>query len=821
MDMNPPTDRSAGSSVFGPPSLRRRFQRIRGSTVESDLRAFEGTLGAIRSAAHLLPSVSDADLRARGRALRSAASGGAAEQDLLVEVFALVCEAAGRRLGLRPFDVQVLAGLAIHQGRIAEMQTGEGKTLVAVAPACLCALGGRGVHILTVNDYLARRDARWMGPIYESLGLSVGFVQERMTRSDRRSAYSCDVTYVTAREAGFDFLRDRLCLDPADLVHRPLHLAIVDEADSILIDEARIPLVVAGDEQEHPSELARMAVLARRLTAGVDYDTDEYARNVNLTERGSQRVEEMLGCGNLYAPENLVVLAQIRNALHAEALLRADVDYIVRDGRVELVDELTGRVVDKRQWPDGLQAAIEAKEGQRLQPEGRILGSIPIQHFVKKYPRLAGMTATAQSAAAEFQEVYGAGVTVIPTNRPCVRIDHPDRLFTDRAAKERALIDEVSAVHATGRPILAGTASVAESERIARMLGDAGVSCRVLNAKNDEVEAEIVAEAGAPGVVTISTNMAGRGTDIKLGGRDESKRDQVVALGGLYVIGTNRHESRRIDDQLRGRAGRQGDPGSSQFIVSLEDELLQRFGLRDLIPPSRWPAPQAAALDDPLLTREISRAQRLVDGQNFEARQTLWRYSQVLEGQREHIQEGRQAILMGEETGELLAERRSERWQALSDTVDVDVLRRVERHLTLLAIDRCWSDHLAEITRIRDGIHLVTLGGLDPYEQYHARAREAFEWTLGRIDDEVVRMFDGVEVTKDGVDWRKAGLLGPSSTWTYLVTDKPFVTDPLANLSQRPSLGLPLAVAYGPLFILWGFYSRWRARQRKPPSTLS
>ena len=634
---------------------------------------------------------------------------------MLVEAFALVREAARRRLGLGMFDVQVLAGLALHQGRIVEMQTGEGKTLVAVAPALLSALGGSGVHILTVNDYLARRDARWMGPIYESLGLQVGFVQERMTRAERQRAYACEVTYVTAREAGFDFLRDRLCLDPADIVHRRLHLAIVDEADSILIDEARVPLVVAGDEQEHPSELARMAVLARRLASGLDYDTDEYARNISLTEQGSQRVEEILGCGNLYAPENLVVLAQIRNALHAEVLLRADVDYIVRDGRVELVDELTGRVVDKRQWPDGLQAAIEAKEGQRLQPEGRILGSIPIQHFVRNYPRLAGMTATAQSAAIEFHEIYGIGVTVIPTNRPCVRADHADLVFTDREAKERALVDEITSVHATGRPILAGTASVAESERIARKLSESGVSCRVLNAKNDEAEAEIVADAGAPGAVTISTNMAGRGTDIRLGGRGEAGRDQVVALGGLYVIGTNRHESRRIDDQLRGRAGRQGDPGSSRFIVSLEDDLLERFGLRGLIPRAHWPAPQAAPIDDRLLTREIARAQRIVDGQNFEARQTLWRYSQVLEGQRQNVQDGRQAILTGEEDGDLLARRRPERWHALEGTVGLDLLRPVERRLTLLAIDRCWSDHLAEIARIRDGIHLVTLGGLDPY----------------------------------------------------------------------------------------------------------
>jgi preprotein translocase subunit SecA len=818
-EMSVPPGSPADPRIFGPPSLRRRFQQLRGGTIESDLRPFAGALDAISKAAREAAAKSDEELSAAGRALRAKVAGGAAERDVLQDAFALVSEAAFRRLGLRLFDVQILAGLALHQGRIVEMQTGEGKTLAAVAPAFLSALAGRGVHVLTANDYLAKRDARWMGPVYESLGLRVGFVQERMTRAERRAAYRCDVTYVTAREAGFDYLRDHLCLDPDDLVHRPLHVAIVDEADSILVDEARVPLVVAGDEEQHASAIGRMAGIARRLTAGVDYDTDEYARNINLTERGSLRVEEMLGCGNLFAPENLATLAQIRNALHAEALLRRDVDYIVRNGRVELVDELTGRVVDKRQWPDGLQAALEAKEGQDLQPEGRILGSIPVQHFVRNYPRLAGMTATAQSAAAEFHEVYGIGVTVIPTHMPCVRVDHADLLFTDRAAKERAIVDEIASAHATGRPILVGTASVAESERLALTLVASGVPCRVLNAKNDEVEAEIVAEAGAAGAVTISTNMAGRGTDIRLGGRTGSGRAQVVALGGLYVIGTNRHESRRIDDQLRGRAGRQGDPGSSRFIVSLEDDLLQRFGLRGLIRASRWPAPQSAPLDDALLTSEIARAQRIVDGQNFEARQTLWRYSQVLEGQRQHIQEGRQTVLLGEDDGGVLALRRPERWQALTITAGAEVLRQVERRLTLVAIDRCWSDHLAEISRIRDGIHLVTLGGLDPYEQYHARAREAFEETVGRIDDEIVRIFDGIEITRQGVDWRKAGLLGPSSTWTYLVTDKPFTTDPLASLSARPSLGLPLALAYGPLFILWGIFSRWRrARKRKPPS---
>jgi preprotein translocase subunit SecA len=682
-----------------------------------------------------------------------------------------------------------------------------------VAPATLNAFSGRGVHIHTVNDYLARRDAAWMGQIYELLGIRVGCIQEGMSVADRRSAYDCDVTYVTAKEAGFDLLRDGLCLEPDDRVHRPFHFVIVDEADSILIDEARVPLVIAGVADDQAAGLGRLARLVRELRPDIDYDTDEYSRNINLTEDGSHRVEEELRVKNLYAEESLGLLAAVRNAMHAEVLLDRDVDYIVRNGRVELVDELTGRVVDDRQWPDGLQAAIEAKEGLDLQPEGRILGSITMQHFVLSYPRLAGMTATAQPAAEELKDVYGLEVVVIPTHRPCVRVDHPDRIFTHREAKQQAVADEVLAVHGTGRPILVGTASVAESERLAAALEATGISCRVLNAKNDAAEAEIVAEAGATGAVTISTNMAGRGTDIRLGGRDEADREAVVALGGLYVIGTNRHESLRIDRQLRGRAGRQGDPGSSRFFVSLEDDLLVRFGLEELIPRVSLPARQAGAVDDRLLRREIARAQRIVDGQNIDMRKTLKRYSDVLEAQRQFIQDWRRDVLeRGTEPG-VLAEACPGRYEGLRMRVGEEVLVDVERRITLLSIDRCWCDYLAEMARVRDGIHLVALGGKTPYEVFHEHAREAFNRTLDRIDEQVVSVFESVTVTEEGVDWEGEGLLGPSSTWTYLVTDMPFTTGPLAAMAGRPSLGLLVAWMYWPLWIMWGFYRKWKTRK--------
>ena len=497
---------------------------------------------------------------------------------------------------MRPFDVQVLAAIAMHQGKLAEMQTGEGKTLAAVLPAYLNALTGQGVHVLTFNDYLARRDAQWMGPLYRFLGLTVGAVQQGMSPADRRRAYACDVTYVTAKEAGFDYLRDHLCMAPEDLVHRPFHYAIVDEADSILIDEARVPLVIAGSVEARRVDPYQAAELVRSLDARRDFETDEFARNVHFTDSGLDRLESQLRCGDLHAAENLDLLTELSMALHAQVLLRREVDYIVRDGQIELVDEFTGRVAENRRWPDGLQAAVEAKEGVPLRPQGTIRGSITLQHFLRLYPKVCGMTATAQAAAAEFEEFYELAVVVIPPNRPCVRVDAEDTVFTHKEAKYAVLVAEIAAARGRGQPVLVGTASVGESEHLAARLAKAGIECRVLNARNDEQEAAIVAQAAMAGAVTISTNMAGRGTDIKLGGDPPDEREPVVARGGLYVIGTNRHESRRIDDQLRGRAGRQGDPGQSRFFISLEDDLMERYGIGDLLPQRyREPAARRAA----------------------------------------------------------------------------------------------------------------------------------------------------------------------------------------------------------------------------------
>lgn len=782
--------------------------------------------GPVRPAAELVAEIgrrdeemaalSDELLARRAVELRFRCGSGEPLDSLLVDAFALVRETAWRVLGERPYDVQLLCGIALHRGAVAEMETGEGKTLAAVAPVLLRALEGRGVHVLTYNDYLARRDAAWMGPVFDRLGLSVGCVQEGMEPAARRSAYRADVTYVTAKEAGFDLLRDQLCLRLEDQVHRPFHAALVDEADSILIDEARVPLVIAGNVSRPPGELYRLAEVARRLERGVDFDFDAEGRNVFLTERGSYRVEELLGCDSLFSAEATPLMAQVRNAVHAEALLNRDVDYIVRAGAVEIVDELTGRVAERRHWPDGLQAAVEAKEGVALRDEGTVLGRIALQHFLRLYPHLSGMTGTARPAARELEEMYGLDVVTIPTHRLCIREHLSDRVFLTREAKDRAVIAEVARCHEAGRPVLVGTVSVAESERLAARLRGRGIECRVLNAKNDEEEAVVVADAGRVGAVTISTNMAGRGTDIRLGGEDERERDRVVGLGGLAVIGTNRHDSRRIDDQLRGRAGRQGDPGSARLFVSLEDDLMQRCGIGTHLPARALERSWEGGLEHPLVRGEIDRAQRIVEGQSFDARKRLWEHSSAIEVQRRLVSEWRQSVLDGTACLDLLRERCPERWAELRGRVEEELLERIERRLTLLALDRCWSDHLSELERVRGEIHLVALDGRQPLVELYRTAASAYEELWERVDEEIVSLFRTIEIGLDGVDWEAEGLLGPSATWTYLVSDDVFGDNVLLSLANRPSIGVMAFMLpwLGPVLFVWGIFQHWQKRRK-------
>jgi preprotein translocase subunit SecA len=655
-----------------------------------------------------IAKLTDSDLRAAGN--RS--------QDLL-ELVAITAVVASRVLGLEMFDVQVRGALALAGGKIAEMQTGEGKTLAAVPAVAWYAKSGQGVHVMTVNDYLARRDAKWMGGIYEFLGFQVGCVQQGMTVEERQRAYACDITYGTANEIGFDYLRDQLALSPRDQVHRPFVAAVIDEADSILIDEARIPLVIAGGAPQEDALALRVDRLTRQFRRSIHFTVDEHGRNIALTDSGIQAVEHAFARGNLFAEENLPLLTAVQDSLHAHALLRRDVDYLVKNGAVESVDEFKGRVAQDRRWPAGLHTAIEAKEGLAQKAQGRVLGSITLQNLVALYPKVCGMTGTAATQAEEFHTIYGLDVEVIPTNRPMIRVDHTDALFQTRREKELAIMEEIATAHETGRPVLVGTASVAESERLSAALG--GIPHQVLNARNEEEEARIISRAGERGAVTISTNMAGRGTDIKLG-------DDVAELGGLYVIGTNRHESRRIDNQLRGRAGRQGDPGSSRFFVSLQDDLLVKYGG-----------------DDPRLRHDPESIQRLVEGQNLDIRRFLHKYEGVVEGQRQSIQQRRQAILTGA----------------------TPCASELERLISLTTLDDLWSDHLAAITDLREGVQWISWGGRDPLHEYLTTVHTLFEELEAKIDDEISSRLEEAE----------AGRIDPTqrgATWTYLTTDQPF-----------------------------------------------
>ncbi|MGP0074861.1 MAG: accessory Sec system translocase SecA2 [Bryobacteraceae bacterium] len=643
----------------------------------------------------------------------------------LASVFAVCVAAAERVLGLKMFDVQLGGALALTSGKIAEMQTGEGKTLAAVPAVAWYARQGAGVHVMTVNDYLARRDAQWMGGIYEFLGLSVGYVQQGMTMDERRRAYACDITYATANEIGFDLLRDGLALNPREQVHRPFAAAVIDEADSILIDEARIPLVIAGGEAGQDVLANQVDAVTRFFRRGRHFTLDEYSRNVALTDTGIRAAETSFGCGNLFDEENLALLTAVQDSLHAHALLRRNVDYLVKDGAIESVDEFKGRIAENRRWPAGLHTAIEAKEGLALKTQGRILGSITLQNLISLYPQICGMTGTAATQADEFQLVYGLEVEVIPTNRPMIRVDHPDVLFARRSAKEQAVIGEIRKIHSAGRPVLVGTRSVEESERLSARL--IGIPHQVLNARHEEEEAGMVARAGQLGAVTISTNMAGRGTDIQLG-------PGVAEIGGLHVIGTNRHESRRIDNQLRGRAGRQGDPGSSQFFVSLEDDLLMKYG-----GPERNEAKG--------VYRDIESIQRVAEGQNLEIRRFLHKYESVIEGQRQKIQQRRQAILTGE------------------TPVDSDL----ERQVSLRTIDDQWADYLATITDLREGVQWLSWGGRDPLHEYLTSVHAIFTRLEEELDAEIATRLEAAQMS--GVDPSQRG-----ATWTYLTTDQPFGT---------------------------------------------
>ena len=746
--------------------LRNRAARFLRRPGTADLRPYLELLPDIAARERAVAALADDDLAA---AAREAAQSG----DDDAGICALGREAARRGLGQRPFDVQIVGTLAMLAGQVAEMATGEGKTLSGALAAAGYALRGRSVHVMSVNDYLARRDAEWMRPVYELLGVTVGWIGQAATPAERRRAYAAQVTYGPVSEFGFDVLRDRLATSVAGLVAGAPDVAVIDEADSVLVDEALVPLVLAGAADAGQAGTG-MAEIARRLRPAQDYQIDEDGRSVHLTDAGARAVEAALGGIDLYTDSHLATLTGLNVALYAEALLRRDVDYIVGDGKIQLVDASRGRVARRQRWPDGLHAAVEAKEGLAATQSGEILDSITIQSLVGRYPTACGMTGTAVAVGEQLREFYALEIAVIPPHRPCVRIDEPDRVFATRRQKEQALADHAAAVHAVGRPVLIGTQDVAESERIAARLSRVGLSCVVLNAKNDAEEAAIVAEAGIRGAVTVSTQMAGRGTDIRLGGA-AGDQGQIAAIGGVHVIGAGRHGSSRLDRQLRGRAGRQGDPGSSVFFASLQDELVTRH-VPDAGPPAA--TERDGRTVDAASRETLAHAQRVAEGVSLEIHRNTWRYNKLIELQRQIVLEQRDRVLRTDAALRALARRRPDRFAALGGTVRDEVLVDVARQITLWHLDRDWADHLSYLTDVREGIHLRALGyGLTPLNEFHKEAVRAFSGLLAAVEERSAESFETVPITEDGADLSAAGLKRPSATWTYLVQDDPFGTD--------------------------------------------
>ena len=775
--------------------------KIFGTKQERNIKKLMPLVNRINSLEKKISRLSDKALKLKTDEFKSRIEDGESLDDILPEAFAVVREAAKRTIGLRHHDVQLIGGIVLHQGAIAEMANGEGKTLVATLAAYLNALDGKGVHVVTVNDYLARRDKEWMGPVYEFLGLSVGVIQNGMGPAERRKAYQCDITYGTNNEFGFDYLRDNMATSKEEQVQRGFNYAIVDEIDSILIDEARTPLIISGPAEESTELYYHIDRLVRRLRRGVDYEVDEKDHTVALTEEGVKKAEKLLGVDNLYQDPRMQLVHHINQAIRAHELYQRDRDYLVKDGEVVIIDEFTGRLMPGRRWSDGLHQAVEAKEGVRIRNENQTLATITLQNYFRMYNKLSGMTGTAATEAEEFMKIYNLEVVVIPTHKPCRREELEDKIYQTERAKFKAVIDKVEELYKKERPVLVGTRSVEKSEKLSRMLRERGIPHTVLNAKYHEKEAQIIAQAGQKRAVTIATNMAGRGTDIKLG-------EGVAELGGLYVIGTERHESRRIDNQLRGRAGRQGAPGTAQFYVSLEDELMRIFGSERIASVmERLKIPEDQPIEHPWITKALERAQQRVERRNFEIRKQLLEYDDVMNQQREIIYRERNKVLENKDLKE-------EIWNMIEDTVNSIVLaytdekirpeewdvaglakkirnvftarifgddlkgiydreeikdkilevvrktyrerekelteplmRELERMILLHTIDSRWKDHLYAMDSLKEGIGLRGYGQRDPLIEYKREAYQMFEDLTERIKEEVAELVFKVQVS--------------------------------------------------------------------------
>ncbi|WP_315194269.1 accessory Sec system translocase SecA2 [Corynebacterium matruchotii] len=707
---------------------------------------------------------SDEDLVARAREIT--ASGEVVDA---AEFLAILSIAATRTLGMTPFPVQLQAVLRLLEGDVIQMATGEGKTLVGAMANTGFGLMGKRVHSVTVNDYLAARDAEWMGPLVKFFGLTVAAVTESMTTDERRKAYKANIVYAPVNEIGFDVLRDQLITDRADAVQHGADVALIDEADSVLVDEALVPLVLAGNEPG-TAPGGRITDLVRRLKKNQHYVVDEDGRNASLTDVGARLLERQLGITSLYDDEHVgSTLVQVNLALHAHALLTRDVHYIVRDGKVALIDASKGRVADLQRWPDGVQAAVEAKEGLAVTEGGRILDTITLQALMHRYPMVCGMTGTAVEATDQLRSFYDLRVSVIDRNEPLQRFDEADRVYATIRDKNRAIIDEIKAIHDTGQPVLVGTQDVAESEALAEALREYDIDVNVLNAKNDAEEARIIAEAGDIGRVTVSTQMAGRGTDIKLGGADETDHDAVVKLGGLAVIGTSRHRTARLDNQLRGRAGRQGDPGLALFFVSLEDDVVVVGGAGEEV--TARPAADGS-IESKRIRDWIEHCQRVTEGQLLEIHSQTWKYNKLLADQRDIIDKRRAELLDTDRAWQEIFER-SARATLLDKELPRDTLVRAAREIMLYHLDLGWSDHLALMDDVRESIHLRAIARETPIDEFHRIAVREFKELAQRAVDNAVDTFNEVPIDADGAHLEEQGLARPSATWTYMVSDNP------------------------------------------------
>jgi len=806
-----------------------------GTKNERELKKIQPFVAAINTLEPQISALNDEQLQAKTTEFRQRFQNGESLEDLLAESFAVVREAGKRTLNMRHFDVQLIGGYVLHQGKISEMKTGEGKTLVATLPAYLNSIEGKGVHIVTVNDYLARRDAEWMGRLYKFLGLTVGVIQHGQDDDYKHTAYGADITYGTNSEFGFDYLRDNMKFDLSQCVQRGHNFAIVDEVDSILIDEARTPLIISGPSEESTDKYYRIDKIIPRLRRDIDYQVDEKHRTATLTEEGVARAEEFLGVGNLYDPANMEYLHHVNQGLKAHTLFKRDADYVVKDGEVIIVDEFTGRLMPGRRWSDGLHQAVEAKEGLKIQQENQTLATITYQNYFRMFKKLAGMTGTAETEAEEFLKIYKLEVMTIPTNRAMCRIEHPDVIYRTEREKFEAVVKEIKKCNEAGQPALVGTITIERSEKLGSMLKRAGIKHVILNAKYHEKEAEIVAQAGRKGAVTIATNMAGRGTDILLGGNPEflardllrkqnidpaqatpeqwanaiakvkpendREHDEVVKLGGLHILGTERHEARRIDNQLRGRSGRQGDPGSSRFYVSLEDDLMRIFAA-DRISGimQRLGMEEGVPIESRFVSKQIENAQKRVEGQNFSYRKHVLEYDDVMNKQREAIYGLRKQLLEGDDQKEylmniaddIMAGRVAEHAgkDAHPDQWDIDALstavlrqfgfdfraegidsakmnapeledaliakshekydqkeviigsgamRYHERMLMLQIVDSHWKDHLLAMDHLKEGIGLRGYGQRDPLIEYKKESFELFEDLMSRIEEDTLR----------------------------------------------------------------------------------